>query len=283
MKSAMDGVKGSSGTVTDCSEIEAAADSLDESMIFHTVNDVAGFVLYMNQQIPAMLQDISLEFDTLGEEYGELEISLREALGNASLRRKQASKMREVKQGIRRFDKLMRSVSDFQTALKLMISEVSNVQAAILVLGASPLRPQQVYEVSFLHGKSVPVGPPDFAKSRAADALSRKVIRTLISVGAGSASYPGAAKLFLLVKATSSLNLPLHFLPKRDFKYSKKIVPFRVRLKCRTQAHNEMDANDLEHHTGSSIVSAESIPNELIWYQCRHVIKGLAFNTQTEE
>ena len=103
------------------------------------------------------------------------EISLREALGNASLRRKQASKMREVKQGIRRFDKLMRSVSDFQTALKLMISEVSNVQAAILVLGASPLRPQQVYEVSFLHGKSVPVGPPDFAKSRAADALSRKV------------------------------------------------------------------------------------------------------------
>lgn len=42
-------------------------------------------------------------------------------------------------------------------------------------------------------------------------------------------------------------------------------MPFRVRLKCRTQAHNEMDANDLEHHTGSSIVSAES-PNELIWY-----------------
>ena len=53
MKSAMEGVKGSSGTVRDCSEIEAAADSVDESMIFHTVNDVAGFVLYMNQQIPA--------------------------------------------------------------------------------------------------------------------------------------------------------------------------------------------------------------------------------------
>ncbi|EXB39364.1 hypothetical protein L484_025059 [Morus notabilis] len=274
---------GSSEMVTDCSEIETAADSLDDSTIFHTVNDVAGFVLYMHQQIPSMLQDISLEFDTLCEEYSELEIGLKQTLENASMRRKHASKMREVKQGIRRFDKLMRSVSDFQNALKLMIGEVPSIQAAILVIGGSPLRPQQVYELSFPHGKSVPVGPPDFAKSRAAEALSRKVIRTLVSMGAGSASYQGISKLFLLVRAPSSFNLPLHFLPKRDFKYGKKTVPFRIRVKCRTESHKEMDANDLEHHTDSSIDSAESIPNELIWYQCRHVIKGLAFNTQTEE
>lgn len=128
--------------------------------------------------------------------------------------------MREIKHGIRRFEKLMRSISDFQTALKLMISEVANIQGAILVLGASPIRPQHVYELSFSSGKSASiVGAPDFAKTRAADTLSKKVphwcysffflsfslnlylfsflcfllqaIRALISKGAGSGSYPG--------------------------------------------------------------------------------------------
>lgn len=30
-------------------------------------------------------------------------------------------------------------------------------------------------------------------------------------------------KLFLLVKAPATLKLPMHFLPKRDFKYHKKV------------------------------------------------------------
>ena len=30
--------------------------------------------------------------------------------------------------------------------------------------------------------------------------------------------------MFLLVKAQSSFHQPLHFLPKRDFKYSKKVI-----------------------------------------------------------
>lgn len=33
----------------------------------------------------------------------------------------------------------------------------------------------------------------------------------------------GPTKLFVLVRASSSFNLPLHFLPKRDFRYSKKV------------------------------------------------------------
>jgi hypothetical protein len=35
--------------------------------------------------------------------------------------------------------------------------------------------------------------------------------------------FIGPSKLFLLVKAPSSFNLPLHFLPKREFRYSKKV------------------------------------------------------------
>ncbi|PON55295.1 nonstructural protein [Parasponia andersonii] len=272
--------QGSSEPGTNCAEIETTADSLDGSIIFHAINDVSGFVLYMHQQIPSVLQDMSFEFETLCAKYNELETEIAQIQGNASLRRKHASEMREVKHGIRRFQKLMRSISEFQTALKLMISEVPNIEGAILVLGASPIRPQHVYEFSFSNGKSASLGAPDFAKSRAAEALSKKAIRALISKGAGSGTYPGISKLFLLVKAPSSLNLPLHFLPKRDFRYSKKIVPFRVRFKCRTQVSKEMNAIDLEPHTCGL---TESTPTELIWFQCRHVIKGLAFNTQTEE
>lgn len=35
--------------------------------------------------------------------------------------------------------------------------------------------------------------------------------------------FLGQSKLFLVVKAPSSLNLPHHFLPKRDFRHSKKV------------------------------------------------------------
>ncbi|KAF5938345.1 hypothetical protein HYC85_022604 [Camellia sinensis] len=57
-----------------------------------------------------------------------------------------------------------------------------------------------------------------------------QAIRTLISNGAGSDSYTGAQPyFFLLVKAPSSFNLPLHFLPKRDFRYSKKAENSRTK------------------------------------------------------
>ncbi|KAJ6938821.1 hypothetical protein NC651_005302 [Populus alba x Populus x berolinensis] len=45
-------------------------------------------------------------------------------------------------------------------------------------------------------------------KSKVAEGLSRKAARALISKGAGSSSYPGPTKLFLLVKAPASFNLP---------------------------------------------------------------------------
>lgn len=155
------------------------------------------------------------------------ESALTETEVKPTLRRKHAGQMREAKRGIRRFQKLMHGVSHFQTALKLIISGTPQFQKALLILGGSPLRPQHVYELSF--PSSGNVVPPsceerDFVKSRAAEMLSRKAIRALISNGAGSASYPGPSKLFLLVKAPSSFNQPLHFLPKRDFRYSNKVI-----------------------------------------------------------
>ncbi|KAJ7977418.1 F15k9.21, putative isoform 2 [Quillaja saponaria] len=263
----MAGIEGEGSSEMEYTEIQTTADCLDSCIIFHTVNDVVGFVLYMHQQIPSTLQDISMEFDTLQAEYKELERALTEPEVKASCRRKHTSKMRDINLGIRRFGKFMNTVSNLQTALKLMISQIPSIEEVILILGASPLRPLHVYKLCFSHGTAIFKDSDDFAKSKAAEGLSRKAIRTLISKGAGCGSYPGPTKLFLLIKAPSSCNLSLHFLPKRDFKYSKKILPFRLLFRCRNQ--------DQEMIIPTS--------DDLIWFQCRHVIKGVTFNTTREE
>lgn len=85
------------------------------------------------------------------------------------------SKMREIKHGIRRFEKLVNTVSNLDTALQLMLTEIPNVQQVALILGGSPLRPLHVYELCLEHGSFVPKCSSDFVKSKAAEALSRKV------------------------------------------------------------------------------------------------------------
>lgn len=83
--------------------------------------------------------------------------------------------MREIKHGIRRLGKLMNTVSSLQTALQLVICEIPNIQEVLFILGASPLRPLQVYQLCFSNGKSISKGEIDFPKSKAAEVLSRKV------------------------------------------------------------------------------------------------------------
>ncbi|CAI0400719.1 unnamed protein product [Linum tenue] len=282
----------------DVSEIETRTDSLSASIIFHVIRDVIGFVLYMHQQIPSVLPDLTTEFDDLQAEYKNLEAALspcEEAKG--SFRRKHAGRMRDIKRGIRKLQKLMDTVNSLDTALQIIISEVPGVESAILILGSSPIRPHHVYEFSFTHGNNVATNAGDFTKSKAAEGLARKAIRVLISKGAGSGSYPGPTKLFLLVKAPSSFNSPLHFLPKRDFRYSKKVaslgtlvgicydsyvvVPFRVRLRCRNLPLALAD--DASLTSSSSIGLGDFNSHDLIWFQCRHVIKGLTFKIPDKE
>ncbi|KAJ9543230.1 hypothetical protein OSB04_022937, partial [Centaurea solstitialis] len=271
-------------------DLQIAADSIDVSVMFHVVMETLGFVLYMHQQIPAVLQDINHEFDALHTEYKDLEVVLAQTEIKAAQRRVQNGRKREVKHGIKRFEKLMKTVASIQTALQLVFSEMPHIETVIL---GSPIRARHVYELCFSHGHDALSEGCDFTRTRAADAISRKeiergcndgircmewedeectlkvfakcahenklkklmkstpvkkwcfthsngsplqqVIRILVSKGVGSDSYAGPSKLFLLVKACSSFNMPLHFLPKRDFRYNKKIMPTRVRIKCRNQ------------------------------------------------
>ncbi|EEF41717.1 conserved hypothetical protein [Ricinus communis] len=228
------------------SEIETNTDSLDNSIIFHVIKNTVFLCLFRKCFLTSrslcgsVLQDITLEYDSLKEEYEEM-MAVAQAEAKASTKRKHISRMREVRIGIKRFDKLISTITGLETALQLIISGIPGLESFILILGASPLRPQQVYELSFSHGNSLPGAHTDFAKTKAAEGLSRKVIRALITKGAGSGSYPGPTKLFLLVKAPSSFHFPLQFLPKRDFRYSKKIVPVKLRVKCKSQ-NLQMDA-----------------------------------------
>lgn len=93
----------------------------------------------------------------------------------ASLRREHSGRKREVKMGIRRFDNLMKSVASVQTALQLVITEIPDIESVMLVLGASSVRPQHVFEICFSHRKVVSGCASDFAKTKVAEGLSKKV------------------------------------------------------------------------------------------------------------
>ncbi|XP_042516128.1 uncharacterized protein LOC122090553 [Macadamia integrifolia] len=267
----------------DCIEIETTAEALERSMTFHFVKEIIGYVLYMNQQIPAVLQDLTLEFDSLQSERKSLELALSQEEMKASSRRKHNGRMRELKQGVRKLEKLMNSISNIQTAMQLVLNEIPDIQGVIIVLGSNPVRPRHVYEMCFSHGKVTMELTNDFTKSKAAEMLSRKAIRSLISKGAESMPYASPTKLFLLVKAPSSFNLPAHFLPKRDFRYSRKVVPCRLCVKCKIK-DQDMDASQHSPQTATPNKSPDSTENDLIWFQCRHTIKGLPSPTpQTEE
>ncbi|KAM7257049.1 hypothetical protein ACFE04_012790 [Oxalis oulophora] len=281
-------MEGEGSSEMELTEIESSVDSIDRSTIFHVIKDILGFVLYMHQQIPSILQDMTIEFDFLNDEYKELDNALKETQVKASARRNHASRKREVKHGIKRLDKLMKTVSSIQIALQLMLTEVPRIQGVVLILGSSPIRPQHVYELNFAHGApggSVGAGEGDFTKCKAAEALSRKAVRALISKGAGSTVYPGPTKLFLLVKAPSSFNLPLHFLPKRDFKYSKKVFPFKLGFKCKTR-DLELDVTShisqtLETAGPTNLTEANSTSHDLIWYERQQLLRiqcGLPFH-----
>ncbi|XP_008451373.1 uncharacterized protein LOC103492681 isoform X2 [Cucumis melo] len=232
-------------------EIESSADCFDSSILFNIINDVSAFVLYMHQQLPSTLQDMSIEFDTLHEEYKELGSELAQNELKASSRRKHTGRMREVRQGIKRMEKLMNSVSGFQVAIKSLISEAPNIEEVLLILGATPLRPQYVYEMCFSHKRFGLRGADNFVKHKAAEVLSRKAIRTLISKDAGSVSYP---------------------------------VPFKLRFKCKAQIQQMKNpGHDRESHVGNSDDLTNSSVEDPIWFQCRHAIKGLAFNRPDED
>lgn len=113
----------------------------------------------------------------------------------------------------------MSKVSSLQTALCLLIRQFPSVEDMVFIFGASPRRPQHVYQIIFPHGRIATPASEDMAKNRTAVVLSRKVrlanafslfsndieplhsqvslpplgqvIRALISKGVGSASYTG--------------------------------------------------------------------------------------------
>lgn len=248
-------------------KIETSVESLKSSEIFHIVKELIGFVLFMHHQIPAVLQHLENEFGTLKEECKTLDsISVKES--TVALQRKNNMRKREVKYGIKRLEKLMNAISSLLSALRMALDETASIQGIILVLGASPARPLHIYELFFDHQMFNSEDMITSTRTKVAEALSRKMIRALVSKGAGSCSYTGPTTLFLLVKSSCTLSLPLHFLPKRDFKYHKKAVPFMLHIKSKNL--------DEGLHNSQNTANTLDSSNDAIWFQCKHTVKGLA-------
>ncbi|PAN30876.1 hypothetical protein PAHAL_5G369200 [Panicum hallii] len=238
-------------------EVQAAAAALRRSEVFHVVKELVGFVLYMHHQIPSVLQSLENEFASLKEEMI-----------------KYNTRKREVRCRIKKHEKLMNGISTLLCALQQALDEVSSIEGVVLILGGSLVRPLFVYDITISHGTFDSGSAKDQALTKLAQSVSRKAIRALVSCGAGSLSYTGPSKLFLLVRCPSTLNLPLDFLPKRDFRYSKKVVPLQMHIKC-SKAGCQWNN---QHHmpiANAPCSTSESSPSDAIWFQCKHTIRGL--------
>ncbi|BAF16943.1 uncharacterized protein [Oryza sativa Japonica Group] len=261
-------------------EVQAAAASLRRSEVFYVVKELLGFVLYMHHQIPAVLQNLENEFASLKEEMTEMALPPGEM--KPSDQRKYNTRKREVRRRIKKQEKLMNGLSSVFSALQKALDEVPSIEGVLLILGGSLVRPLFVYDITISHGRFDAGSANERGASKLAQSVSRKAIRALISSGAGSLSYTGPTKLFVLVRCPCTLNLPLDFLPKRDFRYSKKVVPLQMCIKCNI-AGIQIDNQQITSIVDASRCTSESTISEVIWFQCKHTIRGLPCKASLEE
>ncbi|XP_006654186.1 uncharacterized protein LOC102710979 [Oryza brachyantha] len=253
-------------------EVQAAAPSLRRSEVFHVVKELLGFVLYMHHQIPSVLQNLENEFAGLKEEMTEMALPSAEL--KPSDQRKYNRRKRQVRQRIKKQEKLMNGLSSLCSALQKALDEVPSIEGVLLIIGGSLVRPLFVYDITISHGRFDAGSANEHGISKLAQSVSRKAIRALISSGAGSLSYTGPTKLFVLVRCPFTLNLPLDFLPKRDFRYSKKVIPLHMCITCNA-AGVEMDNQQITSIIDASSCSSESSISDVIWFQCKHTVRGL--------
>ncbi|KAF8660500.1 hypothetical protein HU200_057650 [Digitaria exilis] len=247
-------------------EVQAAAAALGRSEVFHVVKELVGFVLYMHHQIPSVLQSLENEFASLKEEMVSsiFKMTLQPAELKQSDQRKYNTRKREVRRRIKKHEKLMNGISALLCALQQALDEVSNIEGVVLILGGSLVRPLFVYDITISHGAFDSGSAKDHALTKLAQSVSRKAIRALVSCGAGSVSYTGPSKLFLLVRCSSTLNLPLDFLSKRDFRYSKKVVPLQVHIKCSKAGGQGNNQHHVSIADAPASTSGSSLP-DAIW------------------
>uniref|UniRef100_A0ACD5VR83 Uncharacterized protein n=2 Tax=Avena sativa TaxID=4498 RepID=A0ACD5VR83_AVESA len=226
-----------------------------------------------------VLQNLETEFAGLKEEMMEMAAASAEL--KPSDQRKYNTRKRDVRCRIKKREKLMDSISALLSALQQALDEVPSIEGVALILGGSLVRPLYVYDITVTHGRFDSGSAKEHAMTKLAQSVSRKAIRALISGGAGSLSYTGPTKLFLLVRCPCTLNLPLDFVPKRDFRYSKKVVPQHMSIKCNASVFQ----NNNKHVTSImdvSCCSSESVPSDVIWFQCKHTVRGLPCKASLE-
>ncbi|VAH60782.1 unnamed protein product [Triticum turgidum subsp. durum] len=172
--------------------------------------------------------------------------------------RKYNTRKREVRCRIKKQEKLMKGISTVLSAFQQALDKVSTIEGVALILGGSLVRPLFVYDITVTHGR-----PSSYIM------WCREFI------------LHSPTKLFLLVRCPCTLNIPLDFAPKREFRYSKKVVPQQMSIKCNT-AYYQKNNKHVASIVDPSCCTSESSPSDVIWFQCKHTIRGLPCKASLE-
>jgi len=149
---------------------------------------------------------------------------------------------------------------------KLFLS--TKVNAAMVLLGSTPVSPKEHYFVDFQNAKE---GNPVDSSARVCNSACRKLIRSLISnreLGSFKEISPTSMLVFIQVSRSSDIEW---FQPKPTFK-----PPHRgqaCKISVRTTSYNEQLA------ASEGEPSEHSMDDEWLWFQAPVVIRGYRHRT----
>eukprot|EP00898_Chlorokybus_atmophyticus_P006657 jgi/Chlat1/6993/Chrsp56S06656 len=185
-----------------------------------------------------------------------------------------------------------RKVAKFMAGLDAMLESLdprlfahSGVNAVLLLLGPSPLRPRAAY-----HLKLGPTSDSNAPKLDFADAArahkklvdsAKKFVRALVSEGVATSpvsTSKGGMKLFLMLEMPACEEPPQNFLPKRGFNLvCRKMEPVYIDLRSPTESSAwKIRASLQDPQLFRALAQQPPVTaTDYIWYQCRFVVKGL--------
>eukprot|EP00249_Psilotum_nudum_P003974 c17499_g1_i1 orf=219-839(+) len=200
-------------------EIDIGAHRIDALAASYLLKQLVEFVLFMHHQVPDTIEHLQRKWEDLDVDSNN---------GQPSNQRQQRGRVRKAVRETKKLRKLTESIQNLISAAREAIQGLPGISSLLLLLGSSPSRPQQAYEVQlFITTSELKTDESCKEMGINAQNLSRKLIRALISHDAGSFSL-GPTKLFLMVKAPASSSVPQNFLPKQNYALMNKKVSMQA-------------------------------------------------------
>ncbi|KAL3149701.1 hypothetical protein ABBQ38_013531 [Trebouxia sp. C0009 RCD-2024] len=242
------------------------------------VQELIKHLLYMRNQIPGLFEDLEWQIQAQEQEKDfQVETARLALLEHTSQQgaaltggiKQLPRRKRRLQTSQKRLTKFMHSAKVLLDSIAPQLFTAQQPMHAFIVFGSTASRPSELYSLAFPATDQQFGGTPQ----KAMGDLARRTIRALVmntqDMPEGKASA-GPTKMFML--ACSSLqeeSIPAGFLYKRGF---------QIRMKKGIQVHIDLTGaaqpDDMEA-TGGILPSTLGSQDNLHWYQCKMVLKGL--------